>query len=216
VKIFLDTADIEAIKRANETGLLDGVTTNPTLIAKTGNTFYRTVEEICKVVKGPVSAEAVAETAEDMVIEACAISQVAPNVVVKIPMTVEGMKAVRTLENGKGIHVNVTMIFSVTQAHLAAKAGASYISIVLSRLDAVCNESSILVEDTMQMLANYNYKAEVIAGSVKTQNHILSCLRAGVDIATVPESLFFQMFRHPLTDSGLAGFKKDWARVVLK
>ena len=193
MKIFLDTADIEAIKRANETGLLDGVTTNPTLIAKTGKTFYRTVEEICKVVKGPVSAEAVAETAEDMVIEACAISQVAPNVVVKIPMTVEGMKAVRTLENEKGIHVNVTMIFSVTQAHLAAKAGASYISIVLSRLDAVCNESSILVEDTMQMLANYDYKAEVIAGSVKTQNHILSCLRAGVDIATVPESLFFQL-----------------------
>jgi transaldolase len=216
VKIFLDTADIEAIKRANDTGLLDGVTTNPTLIAKTGKTFYKIVEEICNVVKGPVSAEAVAETAEDMVKEACAISQVAPNVVVKIPMTVEGMKAVKTLENEKGIHVNVTMIFSITQAHLAAKAGASYISIVLSRLDAVCNESSILVEGTMQMLANYDYKAEVIAGSVKTQNHILSCLRAGVDIATVPENLFFQMFQHPLTDSGLADFKKDWARVLMK
>jgi transaldolase len=216
VKIFLDTADIEAIKRANDTGLLDGVTTNPTLIAKTGKTFYKIVEEICNVLKGPVSAEVVAETAEDMLKEACAISQVAPNVVVKIPMTVEGMKAVKTLENEKAIHVNVTMIFSITQAHLAAKAGASYISIVLSRLDAVCNESNILVEGTMQMLANYDFKAEVIAGSLKTQNHILSCLRAGVDIATVPENLFFQMFQHPLTDSGLADFKKDWARVVMK
>ena len=216
MKIFLDTADIEAIKRANDTGLLDGVTTNPTLIAITGKTFYKTVEEICKLVKGPVSAEAVAETAEDMVKEACAISQVAPNVVVKIPMTVDGLKAVKTLENERGVHVNVTMIFSTTQAHLAAKAGASYISIVLSRLDAVGNESSILVEDTMRMLGNYDYKAEVIAGSLKTQNHILSCLRAGVDIATVPENLFIQMFRHPLTDSGLADFKKDWARVVMK
>ena len=216
MKIFLDTADIEAIKRANDTGLLDGVTTNPTLIAKTGKTFYKIVEEICNVLKGPVSAEVVAETAEDMLKEACAISQVAPNVVVKIPMTVEGMKAVKTLENEKAIHVNVTMIFSITQAHLAAKAGASYISIVLSRLDAVCNESNILVEGTMQMLANYDFKAEVIAGSLKTQNHILSCLRAGVDIATVPENLFFQMFQHPLTDSGLADFKKDWARVVMK
>jgi transaldolase len=216
VKIFLDTADIEAIKRANDTGLLDGVTTNPTLIAKTGKTFHRIVEEICNVLSGPVSAEVVAETAADMLKEACEISQVAPNVVVKIPMTVEGMKAVKTLEKEKGIHVNVTMIFSTTQAHLAAKAGASYISIVLSRLDAVCNESSILVEDTMRMLANYDYKAEVIAGSLKTQNHILSCLRAGVDIATVPENLFFQMFQHPLTDSGLADFKRDWARVVMK
>lgn len=216
MKIFLDTADIEAIKRANDTGLLDGVTTNPTLIAKTGKTFHRIVEEICNVLSGPVSAEVVAETAADMLKEACEISQVAPNVVVKIPMTVEGMKAVKTLEKEKGIHVNVTMIFSTTQAHLAAKAGASYISIVLSRLDAVCNESSILVEDTMRMLANYDYKAEVIAGSLKTQNHILSCLRAGVDIATVPENLFFQMFQHPLTDSGLADFKRDWARVVMK
>lgn len=216
MKIFLDTADIEGIRRAKDTGLLDGVTTNPTLIAKTGKPFYKIVKEICDIVDGPVSVEAVADSAEDMVKEAYKISQIAKNVVVKIPMTVEGVKIVKMLEGEKDIRVNVTMIFSTTQAYLAAKAGASYISIVLSRLDAVCNESNILVVDTMQMFANYDYKSEVIAASLKTQNHVLNCLRAGVDIATVPENLFFQMFKHPLTDSGLAEFTRDWDNVVLK
>lgn len=216
MKIFLDTADIEEIRRANDTGLLDGVTTNPTLVAKAGKPFYQLVEEICAIVSGPVSAEAVADTAEDMINEACSISRIAKNVVVKIPMTVQGMKAVSILEADRGVHVNVTMIFSATQAYLAAKAGASYVSIVLSRLDAVGNESDILVADTMRMLSHYDYQAKVIAGSVKTQNHVLSCLRSGVDIATLPPSLFFQMFKHPLTDSGLAEFSRDWAGVVLR
>jgi transaldolase len=216
MKIFLDTADIEAIKRANDTGLLDGVTTNPTLVAKTGRPFHQTLEDICRVVQGPVSAEAVADGFEDMVREACSLKQIAGNIVVKIPMTVDGLKAVKVLEHEKEVPVNVTMVFSATQAYLAAKAGASYVSIVLSRLDAVGNESDILVADTMRIMGNRDYKAEIIAGSMKTQNHVLSCLRAGVDIVTIPESLFFQMFKHPLTDSGLAEFEKDWAGVVVK
>ena len=216
MKIFLDTADIEAIKRANDTGLLDGVTTNPTHIAKTGKPFYLLLEDICAIVIGPVSAEAVAETSEDMITQACSISRVAENIVVKIPMTLEGMKAAGVLEKQKNVRVNVTMVFSSTQACLAAKAGASYISIVLSRLDATANESDILVADTMRMLRNYDYASEVIAASMKTQNHLLSCLRAGVDVATIPEYLFLQMFKHPLTDCALAQFDKDWEGVVLR
>jgi transaldolase len=214
MKLFLDTADVEAIERANDTGLLDGVTTNPSLVAKSGKPFYKVVEEICGIVDGPVSAEAVAETAEEMVTEACKISQIAPNVVVKLPATVDGLKAAAILERAENVRVNLTMVFSAAQAYLAFKARVSYVSIVLSRLDAVGNESDILIADTMRIHSNYGYKTEVIAGSVKTQNHILSCLRAGVHIATVPESLFFQMFKHPLTDLGLRDFSTDWAKVI--
>ncbi|MFC1558013.1 fructose-6-phosphate aldolase [candidate division KSB1 bacterium] len=212
MKIFLDTGDVEAIKRAYETGLVDGVTTNPSHIAKTGRKFKEVVKEICTIIPGPVSAEAVAYNAYDLVKAAEDIATLADNVVVKIPMTVEGLKAVPILE-GKKIRTNVTMVFSPTQASLAMKAGASFVSIVLSRLDAVGNESYILVEDTMIAKSNYDFRSEIIAGSLKTQNHILSCLRAGVDIVTVPDSLFFQLFKHPLTDSGLEAFEKDWKNV---
>jgi transaldolase len=213
MKIFLDSGDTEAIARANETGLLDGVTTNPSLIAKSSRKFKEVVADICKIVKGPVSAEAMAETADKMVKEAVEIASIAPNVVVKIPMTVEGLKAVPVLEQEKKVRTNVTMIFSSTQCYLAMKANASYVSIVLSRLDAVANESFILVEDAVTIKNNYGFGSQIIAGSIKTQNHVLSCLRAGIDIATIPESLFFQMFKHPLTDNGIAGFKKDWEKV---
>ena len=213
MKVFLDTGDVNAIKRAYETGLIDGVTTNPSHIAKTGRKFKEVVKEICGIVSGPVSAEAVAENAEDLVREAEDIVSLAENVVVKIPMTVEGLKAVPILEEEKKIRTNVTMVFSSTQASFAMKAGASFVSIVLSRLDAIGNESFILVEDTMLIKANYGFSSEIIAGSVKTQNHILSCLRAGVDIITVPDSLFFQIFKHPLTDNGLEAFKRDWEKV---
>ncbi len=212
MKIFLDTGNVDTIKRAYETGLVDGVTTNPSHIAKTGRKFKEVVKEICSIVPGPVSAEAVAENAADLVIAAEDIASLADNVVVKIPMTVEGLKAVPILEE-KNIRTNVTMVFSSTQASLAMKAGASFVSIVLSRLDAVGNESYILVEDTMTAKSNYDFTSEIIAGSLKTQNHILSCLRAGVDIVTVPDSLFFQLFKHPLTDSGLEAFDKDWKNV---
>ncbi len=213
MKIFLDTGDIEAIKRAYGTGLIDGVTTNPSHIARTGRKFDDVVKEICSIVSGPVSVEAMSETDEGLIEEATEIASVASNVVVKMPMTDEGLKAVQVLEREKKVRTNVTMVFSSTQASLAMKAGASFVSIVLSRLDAIASESDILVEDTMLIKANYGFKSEIIAGSVKTQNHVLSCLRAGVDILTIPESLFFQMFKHPLTDNGLAEFKRDWKNV---
>ena len=212
MKIFLDTGDVEAIKRANDTGLLDGVTTNPTHIAKTGRKFQDVVKEICGIVSGPVSVEAVAETAEDLVREAGKAAQLAPNVVIKIPMTVDGLKAVPILEE-KGIKCNVTMIFSSIQSYLAMKAGATFVSIVISRLDAVCNEGDILISDAVTIKRNFGFGSEVLAGSLKTQNHVLSCLRAGVDIVTIPESLFLQMYKHPLTDVGLAQFSKDWESV---
>ena len=213
MKIFLDSADVEAIRKANATGLLDGVTTNPSKIAETGKKFTEVVREICSITRGPVSVEAMVDTADRLIEEAQVIARLAPNVVVKIPMTVEGLAAVPVLEREKNIRVNVTMAFSSTQAYLAMKAGASYVSIVLSRLDACGGESVILVEDAVTVKENYGYKSEIIAGSVKTQNHVLCCLRAGVDIATIPESLFFQLFKHPLTDLALAQFAKDWQRV---
>ena len=212
MKIFLDTGDVEGIKRAHDTGLLDGVTTNPTHIAKTGRRFQDVVKEICGIVSGPVSVEAVAETAEDLVREAEKAAQLAPNVAIKIPMTVDGLKAVPVLED-KGIKCNVTMVFSATQSYLAMKAGATFVSIVISRLDAVCNEGDILISDAVTIKRNCGFGSEVLAGSLKTQNHVLSCLRAGVDIVTIPESLFFQMYKHPLTDVGLAQFVKDWQNV---
>ncbi len=213
MKIFLDTGDVEAVRAAYDTGLLDGVTTNPSHIAKTGRRFRDLVKEICDIVPGPVSAEAMAEDAAGMVTEAVEIAALAPNVAIKIPMTVEGMKAVAVLEQEKEIKTNVTMIFSSTQAFLAMKAGATFVSIVLSRLDAVANESEILVADSVQIRDNYGFSSEIIAGSMKTQNHVLNCLRYGVDIVTVGPDLFFQMFKHPLTDVGLAGFAKDWKKV---
>jgi len=212
MKIFLDTGDVEAINRANDTGLLDGVTTNPTHIAKTGRKFQDVVKEICGIVSGPVSVEAVAETAADLVREAEKAAQLAPNVAIKIPMTVEGLKAVPILEQ-KGIKCNVTMVFSATQSYLAMKAGATFVSIVISRLDAVCNEGDILISDAVTIKRNFGFGSEVLAGSIKTQNHVLSCLRTGVDVVTIPESLFFQMYKHPLTDVGLAQFAEDWESV---
>jgi transaldolase len=213
MKIFLDTGDVEAVRRAHDTGLLDGVTTNPSHIAKTNRRFHDVVEEICAIVPGPVSAEAVAETADGLVEQAIRIASLAPNIVVKIPMTVEGLKAVPVLEREKNVKTNVTMIFSSTQSLLAMKAGASYVSIVLSRLDAVANESHVLVEDTAVIKKNYGFESEIIAGSMKTQNHVLACLRAGVDIVTLNPDLFFQMFKHPLTAEGLAQFAEDWKSV---
>ncbi len=212
MKIFLDTGDVEAIKRAHDTGLLDGITTNPTHIAKTGRKFQDVVKEICGIVSGPVSVEAMADTAEGLVREAQKAAQLAPNIAIKIPMTVEGLKAVPILED-KSIKCNVTMVFSSTQTYLAMKAGATFVSIVISRLDAVCNESDILISDAVTIKHNFNFGSNVLAASLKTQNHVLSCLRAGVDIVTIPEFLFFQMYKHPHTDIGLAQFARDWESV---
>ena len=213
MKIFLDTADAEAVRRVHATGLLDGVTTNPSKVAESGRKFEEVVEEICSITPGPVSAEAMSQTAEEMVEEAQRIAAIAPNVVVKLPIVTEALKAIPVLERERGVRINCTMVFSATQSLLAMKAGASYLSIVLSRLDAVANESDQLVFDTMTTKKNYDFPSEIIAASIKTQNHLLCCLRAGVDIATIPESLFWQMFKHPLTDAALAQFEEAWKRV---
>jgi transaldolase len=213
MKIFLDTADVEEIRRANETGLLDGVTTNPTKVVATGKRFTEVIEEICSIVSGPVSAEAVAHTAEDIVKEAEKLAAIAPNVVNKVPMNVEGLKAAAILEREKNIRVNVTMVFSADQACLAMKTGATFVSIVLSRLDKIGSESEILVNDTVQVKENYGFSSEILAASLKTRIHVLSCLRAGADVISIPESLFFEMFHHPLTDHALAEFDRDWEKV---
>jgi len=213
MKIFLDTGDTESIRRAQATGLIDGVTTNPSLIARTGRDFREVAAEICALVPGPVNIEVMAETAAGMISEAEEIRALGSNVTVKIPMTVEGLKAVPVLEMARKIRTNVTMVFSASQAFLAMKAGASYLSIVLSRLDAVGNDSGPLIADTMLIKAKYGFTTQIIGGSVKTQNHVLACLRSGVDIVTVPETLFFQLFQHPLTDSGLDGFRRDWSKL---
>lgn len=213
MKIFLDTGDVEAVRKACDTGLIDGVTTNPSHIAKTKRRFEDVVTEICSLVPGPVSAEAVAETADGLVEQAVRIASLAPNIVIKIPMTIEGLRAVLILESEKNIKTNVTMIFSSTQSLLAMKAGASFVSIVLSRLDAVANESHVLIEDTVAVKNNYGFESKIIAGSMKTQNHVLACLRAGIDIVTLNPDLFFQMFKHPLTAEGLAQFAEDWSSV---
>jgi len=213
MKFFLDTADADAVRRAHDTGLLDGVTTNPSKIAESGRRFLEVVEEIASITPGPVSAEAMSRTADDLIDEAVRIASIAPNIAVKLPMNIEGLTACGVLEREKNVKTNVTMIFSAAQAHLAMKAGATFVSIVLSRLDAVANESEILVADAAQIKMNYGFDSEIIAGSIKTTNHVLACLRAGVDIATVPESVFFQLFKHPLTDVGLAQFAEVWKTV---
>ncbi|MFC1509825.1 fructose-6-phosphate aldolase [Candidatus Omnitrophota bacterium] len=213
MKLFLDSADVDTIRKAFATGLLDGVTTNPTFISRTGRKFADVVKEICSIVSGSVSVEVMADDASGMVDEAVKISSIAPNIAVKIPMTVEGLKAVPIIEQEKNIRTNVTMVFSPTQAFLAMKAGATYVSLVLSRLDAIAHESDILIEDTVTIKHTYGFDSDILAASLKTQNHMLSALRSGVDIATIPDALFFQMFNHPLTDTGLAAFKHDWEKV---
>jgi len=213
MKVFLDTADVDAIRRANDTGLLDGITTNPMKIAETGKPFYEVIEEICSIVSGPVSAEAVAHRAEDIVREAEKLAAIAPNVVNKVPMNVEGLKAAKILEQEKDVRVNVTMVFSADQALLAMKTGATFVSIVLSRLDKTGSDSEILVNDTVSAKENFGFTSEILAASLKTRNHVMSCLRYGADIISLPESLFFEMFQHPLTDQALAGFDEIWEKV---
>jgi transaldolase len=212
MKIYLDTADTEAIRKAHDTGLLDGVTTNPSKIAETGKGFFEVIREICSIVPGPVSAEAVADSASEIVEKATRLAAIAPNVVNKVPMTVEGLKAAAILEK-KGIRVNVTMVFSPDQACLAMKTGAFIVSLVLSRLDKIAGDSISLVDDAVRIKKSYGFASNVLAASLKTRQHALGCMRAGADIISVPETLFFEMFRHPLTDQGLAEFEKDWRKL---
>ncbi|MGC9343222.1 MAG: transaldolase family protein [Bacteroidales bacterium] len=213
MKIFLDTADVEAIKKANDTGMLNGVTTNPSKVLASGRKFTDVVKEIARIVDGPVSAEAVAYTAPEIVTEAQKIASIAPNINVKVPMTIEGLKAGIELAN-LGIKTNVTMVFSPDQALLAMKAKAFLVSIVISRLDKIGGDVTAFIEDTMAIKKNYGFESQILAASIKTRKDVIDCMRVGVDIITIPEDIFFMMYKHPLTDQGLAEFDVAWEKVI--
>lgn len=211
MKFFLDTANVEEIKRVNELGLVDGVTTNPTLISKEGRPFEEVIKEICELVDGPVSAEVVGLTYDEMVSEARDIAQWADNVVVKIPMTEDGLKAVHTLSQ-EGIKTNVTLIFTVSQGLMAAKAGATYVSPFLGRLDDIGTDGLALVAELKQVFELYNYPTEIIAASIRHLPHLEGTALTGADIATIPGSIFPKLWSHPLTDKGIDAFLEDWKK----
>ena len=213
MKIFLDTADIESIKRANDTGLLDGITTNPSKILESGKKFQDVITEICKIVKGPVSAEAVAVKAEDIVKEAVIIAGLAPNIAIKVPMTPEGLKASMMLGE-KNIMVNVTMVFAPDQVLLAMKTNPAFVSIVISRLDKIGGNVVALMRDSVTIKKNYGFKGEILAASIKNRANVVDCMKAGVDIVTLPENIFFDMFKHPQTDQGLSEFDVAWEKLI--
>ena len=211
MKFFLDTANIDEIKRINELGLVDGITTNPTLISKEGRPFEEVIKDIAENVDGPVSAEVVGLTADEMIKEARELAQWAENVVVKIPMTEEGLKAVHTLAQ-EGIKTNVTLIFTVAQGLMATKAGASYISPFIGRLDDIGSDGLQLVEALRVILDTYDYDTEIIAASIRHLGHLEEAALAGAHIATVPGSLFPKLWSHPLTDKGIEMFLADWKK----
>lgn len=210
MKIFADTANIEQIKRINAMGLIDGVTTNPTLIAREGKDWETVEKEICAMVNGPVSAEVTAKSCDAMVKQARQLSSWADNIVVKIPMTEEGLKAVNLLSK-EGIKTNVTLVFSAVQGLLAAKVGATYVSPFIGRLDDIGADGVELVRQLRQIFAEYGYTTEIIAASIRHAQHVEQVALAGSDIATIPGHLIPKLWHHPLTDNGLARFEKDWA-----
>ena len=212
MKIFIDTANIEQIKEVNSWGILDGVTTNPSLIAKEKKDFATIVNEICEVVDGPISVEVISLKAEGMFAEGMKLAAVNENIVIKVPMTEEGLKATKLLSN-EGVAVNMTLIFSANQALLAAKAGARYVSPFVGRLDDVGQDGMALVSDIMDILDNYEYDTEVIVASVRDPIHVADAARMGAHIATIPFDVLKKMFKHPLTDIGIERFLKDWEKV---
>lgn len=209
MKFFLDTANVDQIKRINDLGLCDGVTTNPSLIKKEGRDFKEVVTEIASIVDGPISAEVTSYDYEEMVKEALEISKWAENIVVKIPMTEDGLKAINTLSK-KGIKTNCTLIFSLSQGLMAAKAGATYISPFVGRIDDMGEDGGELIYNLKQVLDNYGLKAEIIAASIRTNKHLEDAALAGAHIATIPGNLFEKLWTHPLTSQGIENFKKDW------
>ena len=215
MKLFLDTANVDEIRRAASWGILDGVTTNPTLIAKEGRDFRKTVEEIATIVDGPISAEVVSEKAEDMLREAEPLAKIHPNVVIKIPMTAEGLKAVKAL-SAKGVKTNVTVVFSPLQAMLAAKAGATFVSPFVGRLDDIGHVGMDTIRQIVAVYDNYGYETEVLAASIRHPTHVLEAALAGAHVATIPYKVLEQMVKHPLTTAGIEQFNKDWAAHVAK
>lgn len=212
MKFFIDTANLDEIREANELGLIDGVTTNPSLIAKEANVdFKEHLAKICAMVSGDISAEVTALDTEGMLTEGRDLAKVAANVVIKVPLTLDGLKACRTFR-AEGTKVNVTLCFSAAQALLAAKAGASYISPFIGRLDDVATDGMQLIRDIVQIYDNYGFETEVLAASIRHPMHIVDCALAGADVATIPFKVIQQLVNHPLTDKGLEGFLSDWKK----
>lgn len=212
MKFFVDTADVGEIKELAATGLLDGVTTNPSLVAKSGRKFLEVIEEICQIVPGPVSAEVAATDAATMLKEGLKLAAIAKNVVVKVPLTKDGLKTCNELYK-KGHKINVTLCFSAAQAILAAKAGATYVSPFVGRLDDIGFDGMDLIEDIVAIYNNYpEFETEVLVASVRNPTHVVLAAKMGAHVATVPPSVIWQLFNHPLTDKGLAAFVADWAK----
>ena len=209
MKFFADTAIVSEIKELSDYGLLDGVTTNPSLIAKSGRNFKEVVAEICKIVSGPVSAEVAALDYDGMMAEGEVLAKIAPNIVVKLPLTLPGLKACRAFV-GKGIKTNVTLCFSPNQALLAAKAGATYVSPFLGRLDDIHLDGVQLIRDIRKIFDNYQFKTQILSASVRTPNHVKEVALAGSDVATIPAAIIKILVNHVLTDKGLEQFTKDW------
>lgn len=216
MKFFIDTANLSEIREAHSLGVLDGVTTNPTLISRenisTREAFQKHIKTICEIVEGPVSAECVSSSAEDLVAEARTLAAIDPHVVVKVPMTTDGMKAVRRLSE-EGIKTNVTLVFSPLQGLMAAKAGATYVSPFVGRLDDVGHEGMQLVEELLDVFSNYLFETEIIVASIRNPLHVLAAAKLGADIATIPFKVIDQLARHPLTDAGIRSFLEDWQKV---
>lgn len=209
MKIFIDTAMLDEIREANRLGLIDGVTTNPSLVARSGNEFIPLIQEICEIVNGPISVEAVSTAAPDMVNEARRLAAIHPNVVVKLPLTRDGLMATKELAD-KNVRVNMTLVFSPTQALLAAKAGAAYVSPFVGRLDDISHPGMDLVDQILTIYENYDFPTEVIVASVRNPLHVLDAALMGAHIATMPFKVIEQLVRHPLTDLGVEAFLADW------
>ena len=212
MKFFLDTANLKEIREIASWGIVDGVTTNPSLCSKEAEKFEDLIREICRIVPGPVSVECVSTTAGELVREARGLAAIAPNVVIKIPVCVEGLKATKILA-AEGIPVNMTLIFSASQALLAAKAGARYVSPFIGRLDDISQDGMALIEEIVTVFENYRFETEIIVASIRHPRHVVDAARLGADIATIPGSVLEKLVKHPLTDSGMEKFLKDWAKV---
>ncbi|PHR92925.1 MAG: fructose-6-phosphate aldolase [Robiginitomaculum sp.] len=211
MKFFVDSADLDQIAALNDIGLVDGVTTNPSIIAKSGRDFKEVVAEICALVEGPVSAEVIAMDTDGMLAEGRELRKIADNICVKLPLTMEGLKACKIFSR-EGISTNVTLCFSANQALLAAKCGASFISPFIGRLDDITQDGIELIEDIRMIYDNYGYETEILAASIRNVNHIKDCALVGADVITSPPDVIRKMANHPLTDAGLAGFMKDWKK----
>lgn len=215
MKFFVDTADVQAIAELNDLGMVDGVTTNPSLILKSGRDIVEVTREICALVSGPVSAEVVALKADEMIAEGRKLADIAENIVVKVPLTWDGLKTCKVL-SGDGLKVNVTLCFSANQALIAAKAGATYISPFIGRLDDINMDGLELISDIRIIYDNYDYRTEILAASIRSANHVSQCALIGADVVTAPPAVIKALASHPLTDKGLEQFMADWAKTGQK